>query len=103
MKKPVRIFVRRRHIDNGEPGFTDRCAVALAVKESTKSVSVCVSGSGYIETVKRRHTPPVSFSYPSYVDRFIDRFDQIDPYEEVDAKLLRRKMKPFSFLMKEDV
>jgi hypothetical protein len=76
----MKIYVRRRHIEQGRPRTLHRCPIALAFEELTgESPSVDCE---YINTSDE------GYALPSAAQRFIHRFDSGKP------------VKPFAFTIR---
>ncbi len=67
----MKITVEDRHVVEAEPKETERCAIALAIKEQTGAELVCVYdvSEGYIDI------DGTAYTYPKEVEAWIDAFD----------------------------
>ena len=79
--KKIRVKVTGKHIDEGEPGDSFRCPIALAVKEATNVATRDVTLVDGIEI----SVGPFVFKATLKVKEFIKSFDK------------GKKVKPFTF------
>lgn len=90
--RSVKVSVTQRDIRCGVPEDASKCAIARAVKRTTRHRFVEVERDGI--TLDNQHGEHLwTFSAPGKVERFIDRFDYL-PADE------RRALKPFTFVMR---
>jgi hypothetical protein len=78
------INVTQQHIDKGEPGFSSRCPIALAVKDATGAPWVIADGT------------EIAWSFD-----YLDPFHSFKPSDELVTFMenfdLNKPVTPFSF------
>ena len=106
----MKIQVREEHIKNGQPENCERCAVALAVKDSLKADSVSVTTdcddnieiSAWFDKLKTPQDISIMDSDQIQVNHFVEDFDSHYEYDYLLFKSInighdKNGLEPFEF------
>ena len=106
----MKIQVREEHIKNGQPENCERCAVALAVKDSLKADSVSVTMdcdenieiSAWFDKLKTPQDLSIMDSDQIQVNHFVEDFDSHYEYDYLLFKSInighdKNGLEPFEF------